>query len=175
MAAKWTDFVSGAVLTAAQLNSVLDNFSDMAIFNETQASGTDGGTFTSGAWQKRTLNTTVVNNIASCTLTSSVISLPAGTYYITADTPWWGTTNQVQNRLANTTDSTYSYGQTGYGQGGIGMVGGNILQTVVTITGTKNFELQHRCVATVTTNGFGIGATFGNSVIFSTITIVRIA
>jgi hypothetical protein len=175
MAAKWTDFVAGAVLTAAQLNSVLDNFSDIAIFNETQASGTDGGTFTQGAYQKRTLNTTVVNNIASCTLTSSVISLPAGTYYIRANAPWWGTTGVVQARIANTTDSTYSYGQTGYGQGGIGMVGGNIVETVVTITGTKNFELQHRCATTVTTNGYGIGATFGNSVIFSTITIARIA
>ncbi len=49
MTAKWTDFVSGAVLTAAQLNDVLDNFQDMAIFSETQASGTDGGTFTSGS------------------------------------------------------------------------------------------------------------------------------
>ena len=48
MAANWTAFVSGAVLTAAQLNGVVDNFADIAIFNETQANGTEGGTFTSG-------------------------------------------------------------------------------------------------------------------------------
>jgi hypothetical protein len=42
MAANWTAFVAGDVLTAAQLNGVVDNFQDIAIFNETQASGTLG-------------------------------------------------------------------------------------------------------------------------------------
>ena len=80
MAANWTAFVAGNVLEASQLNGVVDNFADIAIFNETQASGTQGGTNVAATWTKRTLNTTVVNNIGSCTLTSSVISLPAGTY-----------------------------------------------------------------------------------------------
>jgi hypothetical protein len=40
MAANWTAFVAGNVLTAAQLNGVVDNFADIAIFNETQSSGT---------------------------------------------------------------------------------------------------------------------------------------
>jgi hypothetical protein len=43
MAANWTTFVDGDVLEASQLNGVVDNFADMAIFNETQASGTFGG------------------------------------------------------------------------------------------------------------------------------------
>jgi hypothetical protein len=80
MAANWTPFVSGAVLTASQLNGVVDNFADMAIFREEQASGTNGGTFTSGSYIKRTLNTTVVNNIMrwilkSWWLLSVVVSL----------------------------------------------------------------------------------------------------
>jgi len=174
MAAKWTDFVSGATLTAQNLNDVLDNFQDIAIFNETQASGTDGGTFTSGAWQKRTLNTTVVNNIASCTLTSSVISLPAGTYRIFGTAPCWGNLTNIQARIANTTDSLYYYGQAGYWGSGVASTGWSVVETVVTITGTKNFELQHRCGTTVATNGLGIGANFGTSTVFSQLAITRI-
>jgi hypothetical protein len=105
MAANWTPFVSGAVLTASQLNGVVDNFADMAIFNETQASGTNGGTFTSGSYIKRTLNTTVVNNIAGCSLSSSVITLPAGTFYVNAISPR-NNVNKQKTKLRNTTDST---------------------------------------------------------------------
>ena len=172
-----TTYTAGEVLTASSLNA---NFSfvangGFAMFNESQASGTDGGTFTSGAWQKRTLNTTVSNTITGCSIASSVITLTAGTYRIQGTTPWWGTTNFTQPRFQNTTDSISYLGQSGYGNGGVGMVFGGYVEAIFTITGTKNFELQHRCSATVATNGFGIGATFGVSTIFSTLCIEKIA
>lgn len=175
MTAKWTDFVSGAVLTAAQLNDVLDNFQDVAIFNETQANNTAGGTFTSGSYVKRTLNTTVVNNIASCTLTSSVISLPAGTYAVTASAPAFMVV-QHQTRLQNTTDATTIQ----YGASALSALIGetqtvSIIETVFTLAGTKNIELQHRCNTTKTTNGLGVQSNFGNSEIYSQIKITRIA
>ena len=78
-----TTYVSGTVLTAASLN---DNFNyavtvpaapDTAIFNETQASGTNGGSSATGSFIKRTLNTTTVNTITGCSIAASVITLPA--------------------------------------------------------------------------------------------------
>jgi hypothetical protein len=172
MAANFTDFTVGAVLTAAQLNGVLDNFQDIAIFNEQQTSGTNGGTFTSGSYLKRTLNTTIVNNITSCTLTSSVISLPAGTYAVTAFAPAYNVSRH-KLRLQNTTDST----TIALGVGGL--VGDNgqinaVLQTVFTIAGTKTIELQHRCQTTAVTNGFGVPTSFGDNEVYSTIQITRI-
>ena len=173
MAANWTPFVSGAVLTAAQLNGVVDNFADMAIFNETQASGTFGGTFTSGSFIKRTLNTTVVNNIAGCSLSSSVITLPAGTFYVNAISPA-NNVNKQKTLLRNTTDSTDELiGNSNYGDADVGMP--SIVVGVFTIAAPKNFELQARCGVTQTTYGLGEAASFSISEVYSIIQIVRIA
>jgi len=172
MTAKWTDFVAGAVLTAQQLNDVLDNFQDIAIFNETQASGTEGGTFTSGAWQKRTLNTTLVNNIGA-TIASSVITLPAGTYYFTGRAPAFnvlGHQLRVQNTTAGTTTQLGTTMYVSNNNTGIALVEG-----VVTSCSSANFELQHRCSSTVATNGLGAAQSFGVGEVYSQLQIRRIA
>jgi hypothetical protein len=175
MAANWTDFVSGAVLEASQLNGVLDNFKDVAIFREEQASGTQGGTFTSGSYLKRTLNTTVVNNITGCSIASSVITLPAGTFAVTAFAPAQEV-NRNKLRLQNTTASTtLQVGNNCYASAAD--VGSNIatLQTVFTLATSSTIELQHRCQATLATAGFGIACTFSDVEVFASITIQRIA
>lgn len=175
MAAKWTDFVSGAVLEASQLNSVLDNFSDIAMFNETQASGTNGGTATSGSFVKRTLNTTIVNNIAGCSIASSVITLGAGTYFIRATSPAW-VVEASQSRLRNTTDGTTAIiggaqwpNATYFGWNDTSLVG------YITIAATKNFELQMRVKNTRATDGLGGAANFGESEVYAQIQIQRVA
>jgi hypothetical protein len=173
MTAKWTDFVAGAVLTAAQLNEVLDNFQDIAIFNETQSSGTEGGGFTSGSFVKRTLNTTVVNNITGCSIASSVVTLPAGTYYFSGRAPAFNVQGN-QTRIQNTTaGTTVQLGTTMYVSSNNTCIA--LVEGVVTITGSTNFELQHRCSLTVNTNGLGAAQSFGNSEIYSQLQIRRIA
>jgi hypothetical protein len=176
MAANWTAFVAGDVLTAAQLNGVVDNFQDIAIFNETQASGTFGGAFSSGSWVKRTLNTTVVNNITSASLSSSVISLPAGTYSIFISTPAMQV-NGWQCRLANTTDSLNYYGTSEFSNSsGNYVTNRSFLNTVLTIAGTKNFEVQQRCGTSTAQNwGLGYATSLGGSEVYSVIQITRIA
>jgi hypothetical protein len=77
----------------------------IAVFNETQAANTNGGTSASGSFIKRTLNTTVKNDISGCSIASSVITLPAGTYYVIARAPT-NQTAQVQAKIRNTTDGT---------------------------------------------------------------------
>ena len=173
MAANWTDFVSGDVLTAAQLNGVLDNFKDVAIFREEQSSGTEGGGFTSGSYVKRTLNTTVVNNITGCSIASSVITLPAGTFSVTAFAPAQevgrnklrlqnmtaSTTLQVgNNNFANTTD------------------GASIatVNTVFTLASASTIELQHRCAVTKATYGLGLASLFSDVEVYASIIITKI-
>ena len=175
MAAKWTPFVSGAVLTAAQLNDTVDNFADIAIFNETQASGTAGGTFTSGSYVKRTLNTTVVNNITGCSIASSVITLPAGTYSVFATSPAFSVDDN-KCRLRNTTAGTdLAIGNSSYTTGGTAVTILSTIQRYFTLTGSTNIELQHRCATTKASNGFGVQSSFGDSEIYSQITIIRVA
>ena len=175
MAAKWTDFVSGAVLTAAQLNSVLDNFSDIAIFNETQASGTQGGTFTSGSYTKRVLNTTVVNNITGCSISSSVVTLPAGTFYIRGIAPAYRV-DENKARLQNTTAATtIQLGTNQRSSNGDATNCNAVVETVVTLTVSSTIELQHRCQTTFATQGLGAACGFGDDEIYSSLYIARIA
>ena len=161
MAANWTDFVSGAVLTAAQLNGVLDDFQDIAIFNETQAASTAGGTFTTGSWQTRVLNTTIINNIASCA------------YYMRAIAPAFQA-NEHQIKIYNNTDAAdVVLGGQGYSASTVETTTFSEAIAVVTITGTKSFLVQHRCAATKASNGLGTAITWGNNV-FTRLEIRRI-
>ncbi len=174
MAANWTDFVSGAVLQAAQLNGVVDNFADIAIFNETQSSGTAGGASTASAFTKRTLNTTVVNNIAGCSLATSVVTLAtAGTYLMWASTPTYQS-GFTKTRIRNTTASTDAIvGQNADASNTVGC--SSIAYGIVTISASTNFEVQTWVQVTKATNGFGAAVVSGSSEIYSQLFIARIA
>ena len=175
MAANFTPFVSGAVLTAAQLNGVVDNFQDIAIFNETQASGTAGGTFTSGSYIKRTLNTTVVNNITGCSIASSVITLPAGSFQVMANCPA-GSVNEHKIRIQDTTaTTTLAIGGSQYAAASDNVWNNSEVQTFFTLSVSSTIELQHRCGTTKGSNGLGIQTSFGDDEIYAQITIVRVA
>ena len=171
-----TTYTSGEVLTAASLNA---NFSfaaggnPVAIFNDTQASGVDGGTATSGAWRTRVLNTTIVNTITSCTLTSNVISLPAGTYLVQASAPAFGC-DQHQMRIANTTDSIYYYGGSSF-DADLTTQSDSTIMTYFTIAGTKNIEVQHQVAGTRASTGFGKAQSFGNNNTYAQIMITKVA
>ena len=146
----------------------------IAIFNETQAASTTGGTFTSGAWQTRTLNTTVVNNITSCSLASNAVSLPAGTYRMRAIAQAFQVAEH-QVKIFNSTDSTdVQLGGQGYSATTNEVTTFSEATAVVTITGTKSFVVQHRCATTKASQGFGTAVSWGNC-IFATFEIVRIA
>jgi len=176
MTAKWTDFVAGDVLTAAQLNDVVDNFAAMAIFNETQNTGTSGGTSTGATWSKRIFNTTLVNNIGA-TISSSVITLLAGTYLVEGSAPFCNS-NNLKLRFRNTSDSTNALiGQSNslvLAQTGSGL--SIPIMGVFTITATKNFELQYYVENGQATQGLGQQTQLsGVSEVYAQIKIQRIA
>lgn len=155
----------------AGTSSKIINAATLATFNqsilwvrEEQASGTAGGTFTSGAWRTRTLNTVKQNGISGASLASNQITLPAGTYTIEAILPTLNT-NSSQGRLQNITDTSTSIigqsGVTGTTAGGFVFVRG--IFTVPSST-TKAFEIQHQCTTTRATDGFGFPSSLGTEV-----------
>jgi hypothetical protein len=148
---------------------------EIASFTEYQANNTAGGTSTTGSFIKRVLNTTLTNSITGCTLTSSVISLPAGTYRIDASSAFLAS-NSAKIKLRNTTDSTDT------------IIGVNILNNTTNFTGasaflsgtftiaaTKNFEIQYRVATGQSSNGLGEASNFGISECYSVCTIEKIA
>jgi len=145
-----------------------------AIFNETQAAATDGGTSTTGSFIKRTLNTTVQNGITGCSIASSVITLPAGTYLVKAQSPFVASSS-TKIKLRNTTDSTDTIiGESDYmatSNGGVTA----LLNGYFTIAANKNFELQYRVSTALATFGLGVACNFGVSEVYSSITITKVA
>jgi len=144
------------------------------ILEDQKASGTNAGTFTSGADQTRTLNTKVYDPNSYCTLSSNQFTLPAGTWYISWSAPAFGC-NGHQTLIHNVTDSAdVARGEVGYsnttGAASSPSVGG----TVATIAASKTFELRHRCTTTSANNGLGVACGFGTEV-YARVEITKVA
>ena len=145
-----------------------------ATFADEKTSGTNGGTFTSGAWRTRDLNTSVNNTITGASLSSNQITLPAGTYLIHAF-PVVNSVNRNQARFQNITDSTTTLtGNSQYNDSTNPIQTNAIVQGGFTIASQKVFELQHQAQSTVASVGFGYPGSFGTEV-FAAITIIKVA
>lgn len=77
------EFTTGDTIPAANIPGGGGSSVPIAVFQERLASNTAGGSFTSGDWRDRVLNTEVVNEIIGCTFndTTGVVQLTeAGDY-----------------------------------------------------------------------------------------------
>jgi len=137
------------------------------------ASGTDGGTFTSGAWQTRPLNTEVADVSGICTLAANQVTLSAGTYVFRGEAPA-SSCSFHKLRLHNATDNTtIQYGRSMFCT--LGGVGYNTAIVVgrFTIAASKALELQHRCNTTVATTGMGAAGSLGGNEVYATLEFWR--
>ena len=76
-----TDVLADSAVTADKVG--YKGFSSYAIICDEKSAGTDGGTFTSGAWQDRDLNTELIDTDGIVTISSNQFTLTsAGTYFI---------------------------------------------------------------------------------------------
>ena len=150
-------------------------FANYAMFQDEKSSGTAGGTFTSGAWRTRDINTTVVNDITGASISSNQITLPAGTYRINSSAPAWGCaahkaqlydTTGTAVLLGGTSESTFV---TPSQSGSRSIVSGNF-----TIGVESDLELQHQCGTTRSTDGLGTASTFSVNEIYSQVEIWKL-
>jgi hypothetical protein len=142
---------------------------------EVQAAGVSGGTFTSGSWLTRTLNTEVTDEIGS-TLSSNQFTLPAGTYWVVASAPAVYVSAH-QAKLRNVTDSTDTLiGTSEYTTSADTQVTTtrSFVRGRFTIAATKTFALQHRCSITRADEGLGWPANFGVTEIYSEVMIWKV-
>jgi len=144
-----------------------------AIFRDEKSSGTAGGTFTSGAWRTRDLNTSQYNGITGASLASNQITLAAGTYIV--DGFAQGVLTSIhQTRFENITDSTTAVlGQNAYAENSSNVSNYSRVSGVFTIAAQKTFEFQHRATNTKTDNGFGVASSWGTEV-YASITITKV-
>lgn len=143
------------------------------ILEEQQTSGTNGGTFTSGADRTRVLNTEVRDVRGECTLSTNQFTLSSGTYYIEADAPAYSVLNH-QALLYNVSDTAEVIRGTAEACLASTAVTRSYVSGTFTIAASKALELRHRCNTTQASNGFGIAGSFGTER-FSRVGLWRLA
>jgi hypothetical protein len=131
------------------------------VLREEQAQNTHAGTFTSGAWQTRALNTEAADSGSYASLSSSQVTLEAGTYRLRGSAPAY-TVGAHQTRWQNISDGftmligTVEFADTVQTR--------SIIAGRFTVTEPTTFELQHRCDVTRATDGFGAAGNFAAEV-----------
>lgn len=112
-----------------------------------KATNTNGGNPVATTWTTRTLNTSVINQVAGAFLSSYTISLPAGDYYIDGNVPFLQVTG-FKARLYNTTDSTTAIvGSSAGGTSNSSMY--SAIRGRLSLSSPKNFVVQYYASNTV--------------------------
>jgi hypothetical protein len=147
-----------------------------AKISETQTSGTDGGTFTSGAWQTRTLNTEDNDADSIVSISSNQFTLAAGTYRIRASAPAFSVSVH-RAKLYNVTDASDTIlGQSSHADdSGNGSQSSSEVCGEFTIAGAKTFEIRHRSSASYTTLGFGRSLSAGVAEVYTVVELWKVA
>jgi hypothetical protein len=139
---------------------------DMVIYVDEQPASTDGGTFTSGAWRRRVLNTTRYVRETGPNWVfrfSDQITLQPGSYYIKGSAPAFDVSRHI-TRLQNITDATTAINGTAeYCPPVDQHQNRSFIEGVVTISSAKVFELQHSCQTTRSPNGLGVSSTLATN------------
>ena len=129
-----------------------------------KASGTQGGTFTSGAWQTRTLNTVKTNEISGASLATNQVTLPAGTYEVDGSTPCYNG-QQHQARLYDVTAAAaLLLGSSAHADAANNVMNYSLIRGRFTLAVQSEVRLEHRCTSTLATTGFGLATSFGTEV-----------
>jgi len=132
-------------------------YTSVAIIADQQAYNVVGGSFTSGAWRTRDLNTEISDVDGIVSIASNQFTLQAGTYTIEWSAPAYAV-KRHNTRLYNINDSSVEqYSSTSHAQSsGATVHTHSIGEAVITISGVKTFEIQHRCASTYNTYGLGL-------------------
>ena len=156
------------VLSWSTVNSPA--FTSYAVIVDEKALGTVGGTFTTGAWRTRDLQTKVTDEDVIVTIATNAFTLTTGSYLIRWSAPalWAGS---HQTRLYDVTgtagvgtgSSEYSAPVPGGYPGSINQVlNRSVGSARVNISGASNvYTIEHRCSTTTSSEGWGVAGSFG--------------
>ena len=156
------NIVDGSITSADLASGVGGKFASYAVICDQKSNGTDGGTFTSGAWRTRDLNTEVFDADGIVSISSNQFTLSAaGTYLIEFYAPAFRSSNN-QARLYDITGSAeIAIGMSTMSDpGSDGDTSISIGFARHTITSSNTYEIQHQTASTKSTEGFGRSTSF---------------
>lgn len=155
-----SELANGAV-TAAKIGT--NTFVSYAILEDQKSQNTDGGTFSTGAWRTRDLNTEVADPDSIVTIASNQFTLAAGTYLISWSAPAYSS-NRHQSALFDSTNTTYYYGSSEYCYDASADQTRSFGSARITIASSTVFEIRHRTDNGNDFNGFGEASNFATEV-----------
>lgn len=151
-----SSFLSSGIVNAPT-TAIANN---VAFLADKKLSGVNGGTFTSGAWQTRTLNVQRGNH-QFVSLSNNQFTLQPGIYSILALAPAFNVGSH-QLALQNiTTNQLIMFGTNEYAVGS--QTRSNLIASLI-VTVPQTYSLYHQCSTTQATNGFGVAAGFGSEI-----------
>jgi len=161
-----------------KLSDIYSNFFlgiDYVKVSDVKSTNTAGGTFTLGAWRTRVINTEDSDASAICSVSSNQITLEAGTYICEIICPGYAVANNKARLYDITNSAVVILGVHGMAHPTYGGFTNNAIRGQFTIAATTVFEIQHWCIATVATQGFGTASNIDStSEVFTVAEFIRI-
>ena len=146
----------------------------IAYLKDIQTSGTEGGTFTSGSYVTRVINT-VEGDESFVSISSNQIILEPGTYDFESLAPAL-TIGAHKSKLRNITESSDEIiGTSSFNtSSSVAASTESEIYGTISISVQTTFEIQHRCQVTRATNGLGSAVSFGDDEVYTTVRITKI-
>ena len=145
-------------------------FSSYALIADEKTTTTDGGTFTSGAWQTRDLQTEIADPDGIVSIATNAFTLAAGSYFIEWQAPAYRAQSHKSRLYDVTGTAVVQVGSTVYADTGYVQTNSTGYSRVAP-SGSNVYRIEHQSSATVATQGFGLATGFSEVEIY---TIVRI-
>jgi hypothetical protein len=150
-------------------------FESYSLLTDQKTASTTGGTFTSGAWRTRDLQTEVYDGIG-ITFSTNEFILPAGNYLIQWSAPGYRV-DRHKTRLYDVTGTAaiqYGSSEASYtvsnGSDGMSRSFGSAR---VAPSGTNNYKIEHYCETTNSPDGFGRESAFSVVEIYTIVAIFK--
>lgn len=153
------------------LNSI-----SVAIIKDEKPNNTDGGRFQDGQWFNRDLNVIEGNNANVILNLDNTFTVQPGSYFIQAFCPAYRVLEH-QTRIYNNTDNqVISYGQSCFAPNRSRCTQSNsVVMGFITTTQPKILSIQHRSQTNRNNNGYGIANSFGNTQVYTIVSVFKIS
>lgn len=142
------------------------------VYQNQQASGTDGGDFTQGSWITVPLNTEVIDTGNDGTIAANVVTLAAGTYRFRWRIPAFSV-DEFQTRLVQGVATVIAYGTSEKSASTDASQTASTGWWRATVIAGTQIRLEARCTLTKLTSGFGLANGWGGTEIFGTLEIEK--
>ena len=149
-------------------------FTKYAVIGDVKANDVDGGTFTSGDWRTRDLNTELIDADDIVSISSNQFTLQAGTYFIEAQAMAYRV-NRHMVKLYQTsgTPADIAFGTSMYANSAYNGNNFSFVKARVTITTATTYEIRHQGDTNHSTFGFGLGSNFSTTELFTVVQIFK--